>query len=134
MGLAAQTSRDASQQPTPAAHITVIGCVEPADQTRKNDDSKYKLSHAKQTKNDSTSSTGTSGSTSQSQNASTYRLDNSKDSTLAQDVGTQVEIIAVIEPPDTTSPTGTSGSNTSSANEPKLKVESIRVISTTCPQ
>jgi hypothetical protein len=49
-------------------------------------------------------------------------------------VGNQVEIIAVIEPPDTTSPTGTTGSDSSSANQPRLKVESIKVISTTCPQ
>jgi hypothetical protein len=133
IGLAAQTKRDASQTP-PVARITVIGCVEPADQsTAKSRDSKYKLSHAKSGKTDSTQATGTTGSASQSTAPTTYHLDNAKNSTLAEDVGNQVEIVAVIET-DTTTPTGTAGSNSAAANEPSLKVETIRVISTTCPQ
>jgi hypothetical protein len=65
--------------------------------------------------------------------ATTYRLDNAKNSTLAQDLGDQVEIVAVLEP-DTTAPTATGDPNNAAANEPKLTVETIRVISTTCAQ
>jgi hypothetical protein len=137
IGLAAQTSRDPSSQATPVARITVIGCVEPvaesAATTGDAKDSKYKLSHAKSGKSDSSQATGTTGGASQAPTATTYRLDNTKNSTLAEDVGDQVEIVAVIEP-DTAAPTGTTGSTRAAATEPRLKVETIRVISTTCPQ
>jgi hypothetical protein len=131
IGLAAQTNRDARSQTTPAAHITLIGCVEAIDQSgAKPGDSNYKLSHAKSAKNDARQATGTGGSSSQASPATTYRLDNAKNSTLAQDVGNQVEIVAVIEP-DSTAPVGT---GSAAANEPKLTVETIRVIATTCPE
>jgi hypothetical protein len=135
IGLAAQTNRDASSQTTPVVHITVIGCVEePTGQpAQKTSDSKYKLTHAKSAKSDSTPATGTSGSTSQAPAATTYRLDNAKNSTLAQDVGQQIEIVAVIDP-DTPAPAAPGESSNAAANEPKLTVETIRVISTTCPQ
>jgi hypothetical protein len=114
---------------TPVAHIVVIGCIEPVDQRPgQASDSKYKLVRAKSGKNDSTPTTGTSGSASQAQTATTYRLDNAKNSMLAQDVGHQVEIVAVIEPES-----AASGSS-AAATEPTLQVETVRVISPSCPQ
>jgi hypothetical protein len=88
----------------------------------KSSDSKYKLSHAKTSKKDSTQDTRTSGATSQAQTPTTYRLDNAKNSALAQDLGKQVEIVAMIEP-DASTPTATSGSNSAGADEPKLMAE-----------
>jgi hypothetical protein len=133
-GLVTQASNSGSSQAaTPVARITVIGCVEPADQTTPTSDSKYKLSHAESGKRDSSQATGTSGSTSQVSTASTYRLDNGHNSTLAQDVGDQVEIVAVVDP-EAATPPRTSGSNTTAAKDPMLKVETIRVISTSCPR
>jgi hypothetical protein len=136
VGLAAHLQSTASAQTPPVVHVTVIGCVEPADQSAasgRTTDSKYKLTHAKSGKSDSTSTTGTGGSASRTQTATTYHLDNAKDSTLAQDVGNQVEMVAVIEP-DTPAPTGTTGLSTAAANEPKLKVESVKVIAAGCPE
>jgi hypothetical protein len=133
IALAAQTGSNSASQEAPVARITVVGCVEPTDQSAtQTSESKYKLTHAKSKKNDSTQATGTSGGSSQAANASTYRLDDAKDSTLANDVGQQVEIVAVIEP-EPAAPTGTSGSS-AAANEPKLKVETVRVIAATCPE
>jgi hypothetical protein len=107
--------------------------VEPADQATPTSDSKYKLSHANSGNKDSSQATGTSGSTSQAPTASTYRLDNGHNATLAQDVGDQVEIVAVVDA-EAATPPRTRGSNTAAANEPMLKVETIRVISTSCPK
>jgi hypothetical protein len=133
IGLAAQTNQPATSQTPPAAHVTVIGCVEPMSQAEAQaSDSKYKLTHAKSRKTDSSQPGGTSGSASQGTTATTYRLDNGKNSTLAQDVGHQVEIVAVVEP--STAPVGTTGSNSTSASAPTATIDTIRVIATACPE
>lgn len=127
IGLLAQTSGNAAQQPPAVARIIVIGCVEPTDQTAANaspSESKYKLTHAKSGKNDSSRTTGTSGGATDT--ATTYRLDNAQNATLAKDEGHQVEIVAIIEP-DT-------AATAAATIQPKLKVETIRVIKTTCPE
>jgi len=48
---------------------------------------------------------------------------------LKPDVGHQVEIVAVVEPPLTTRNTARAADSA-----PKLKVETIRIIAPACPQ
>jgi hypothetical protein len=133
IGIAAQMNSNVSAQAPPAARITVVGCVEPTEQPAGGTTSKFKLTHAKSRKSDSAPATGASGNASKAQEATIYRLDNAKDATLALNVGDQVEIVAVIEP-EKAVPTGTAGSSAAAANEPALQVETIRVISTICPE
>ena len=95
VGLAAQSNRNPSSEPAPVV-LTVVGCVEPMDQSAaKTGGSQYKLSHAK-SKNPSPQNA--SGRASQAPTATTYRLDSAQNSTLAQDVGDQVEIVAIVVP------------------------------------
>jgi hypothetical protein len=148
VGVTAQTAGSQSQTPPPV-RITVIGCVEPADQSAtatgtRTSDTKYMLNRAKPGKNDTKGTTGTSGQTSgqtsgrttgstSASTASSYRLEGD-DAKLTPEVGHQVEIIAVVEDPQPSAPAGTSGSRTAAANAPKLKVEEVRMIALTCPQ
>jgi hypothetical protein len=120
---AAQTKNEA----VPAAEITVVGCVQPSDQTATNaagqKDTTYMLTNAKSGKKNADAPTGTAGSTSPSPpNATTYRL-NASDATLSPEVGHQVEIIAVVEDP-----------GAAPATAPKLKVEKVRMIAVPCPK
>jgi hypothetical protein len=120
---AAQTKTEAA----PVAEITVVGCVQPSDQTATNaagrSDTTYMLTNAKSGKKDADAPTGTAGSTSTSPpTATTYRL-NAKDATLSPEVGHQVEIVAVVEDPG--APPATS---------PKVKVEKVRMIAVPCPK
>jgi hypothetical protein len=130
--LAAQTTKSATSQATPVVRITVTGCLQPSERSatgnNRTGDTKYVLNHAKPDKSVSKDRAGTTGKTSESEAATTYRLDAS-DTTLSPHVGHQVEIVAVVEEPDSSSPAGTSGST----NSPKLKVETVKMIAMTCP-
>jgi hypothetical protein len=129
-GVAAQTPKA-----EPAATITVIGCVEPAVQatpTAAKNDTKFVLTNAKAGKSASKdSAVGTSGSTSASPIASTYRLEG-KEASLTSEVGHQVEIVAVVVNSDSAA-SATSGA-TASAQTPKLIVESVKMIAAACPE
>jgi hypothetical protein len=114
---------ESTAQVVPAADITVVGCVEPADRapagavgTSGSGDSSYVLTDAHQS--GSSGATGTSGSSTAS--ARTYRLDAS-DATLAPEVGHQVEIVAAAPEPD------------SSGRAPKIKVATIKMVAVPCP-
>ncbi len=117
----------------PAAVITVVGCVQPADRTATNaageNDTKYMLTHTQRSNNGGTNSVGTSGSTRQPD--STYRL-NASDSTLSPEVDHQVEIVAVVEEQAPAS-AGTMATTARPEAAPKLKVETIRMITAPCP-
>jgi hypothetical protein len=135
---AAQTRSDTTAQTIPVAQITIIGCVQPADQsatdtvgpTGRTADTTYVLTHAKQGKNGSKESADATAKASTFQTASTYRLD-AQDSTLSPNVGHQVEIVAFVEEPDSSTP-GTTGSINSPA--PKVKVDTVKLIAMTCPE
>ncbi len=77
------------------------------------------------------SSTGTSGST---MTANEYRLEGNS-SKLSPHVGHKVEITGTVEPSSGMgqSTSGTEGSTGSAANAPKLKVDKVKMISSTCP-
>jgi hypothetical protein len=108
----------------PAADITVVGCVQPAERAPAgavgapgSGDSTYVLTDAHQS--NSGGSTGTSGSSTAAP-GSTYRLDAS-DATLAPAVGHEVEIVAATPEPD------------SSGRAPKIKVATIKMVAVPCP-
>lgn len=133
-------------QAAPAAEITVIGCVQPSDRSAPGTagtsghtaDASFVLTRAIPAPNSSgasgsaagsNQSTGTSGSTSGSQPVTAYPLDTNA-ATLAPQVGHEVEIVALVEPPDCTAPAGSGASATSQTASPRLKVETIRMIVT----
>jgi hypothetical protein len=134
---AVPSSKDNSPAIDPVAQITIVGCVQPADQTATNavgsNDTKYMLTHAKSGNRDANAPTGTSGSSTGSRpSAGTYRL-NGSDTTLSPEVGHQVEIVAVVEDREAT-PAGTAGRPGTAAPAPKLKVETIKMIAVPCPE
>src|SRR5205823_4422962 len=72
------TSRDTAPQNTPGAQVTVIGCLQPSDQSTQGaaaTDTKYTLTHAKRGTSNSGQPTGTTGDSTGTSAASTYRLD-----------------------------------------------------------
>ena len=132
---AAQSKETATIVP-PAAEITIVGCVTPAEPAAANatdaNATKYNLTHA--TANASPENkTAPSGATSGASQpaSSTYRLDAS-DAMLAPEAGHQVEIVAVVAAPDER-PIGTAGASADKAPAPKLKVHTIRMVTATCP-
>lgn len=145
VSIAAQTPPPSpSQEAPPAAVITIVGCVEPADQSATGQpstgqpstgqstsastkgDTKYHLTHAKAGKK-SESSTSSPGASSQP-TASTYRLD-AKDSALSPHVGHMVEIVAIVPEPDTSAATGTTAA---AGMPPKVKVQTVKMIAAEC--
>jgi hypothetical protein len=106
----------------PVADITIVGCVKPSDASAAGPsgaaDTRYMLTDAKTTRNGS--AVGTSGSTA-TPASTTYRLDDSRDGTIAPEVGHQVEIVAAV-------PAAEPG-----AKAPKLKVETIKMVAVPCP-
>jgi hypothetical protein len=121
-GSSAQTKDPAAPAVEPVAEITVVGCVKPSDQSAAGPsgttDTKYMLTDARSSK--AGAPTGTSGSTS-APASNTYRLDDGKETTIAPEVGHQVEIVAVAPEPDP------------ATKAPKLKVETIKMIAVPCP-
>ena len=131
-----QISRDTASQNTPGAQVTVIGCVQPSDQSTQAPaatDTKYTLTHAKPGTSNSGQPTGTTGNSTEPSAASTYRLD-APDAKLSPEVGHQVEIVAIVAEPDTAASSGAAGSANSSASAPKLQVQTVRMIAMTCPE
>jgi len=133
-GLAAQTP-----QSTSAKSVTVTGCIQPAAQgpagtsgatgaTRSTSESKFLLTSVAMSP---AGTTGTAGTTRPATAAaSQYRLD-ADDAKLTPHVGHKVEVTGTVEEPRTATPTPDSAAST--ANAPKLKVDTVRMISSTCP-
>jgi hypothetical protein len=120
----------------------VSGCVQRAAETgttgttgTSRTASKFELANAAITRGETASTseaTGTSGSSA----AKTYPLD-ATDTQLAAHVGHKVEITGTLEDASSTrgtmssEPAGTTGSAKAAA--PRLKVESVKMVSATCP-
>jgi hypothetical protein len=147
IGVAAQQGYGAPQSENTSGRVTVIGCIQPADATAigtsgmsgESDTTKYMLTNARKSPSDmSSSSSSESGMSPGSHKSLTYRLD-AEDSTLSPHVGHQVQIVATIDQSSTSSSesatgtSGTSGSSAPSGPVPKLKVESVKMLSATCP-
>ena len=136
------SSSQTSPQSTAARTITVSGCVQRAQQTGATgtsgtaatgattssaSDIKFVLTNAALS---TTGTTGTSGTTAPPATsiASEYRLDTTE-STLTPHVGHKVEITGTVEQmsrPEQKPPA-------SAANAPTLKVDNVKMVSTTCP-
>jgi hypothetical protein len=156
------SSATAQQQSesTSAKKVMVTGCVERATPTptgttgttesRGAAKSEFVLMHATMSPGSasgSTSSTtsgatspgaaGTTGSTSALTSEKQYELD-ATSAQLAAHVGHKVEITGTIEEPGvsatarTNPPSASASASTSTANQERLKVDSVRMISTTC--
>ena len=137
-GLVAQTP-----QSTSAKNITVTGCIQRAapgptgtsgttGATRSTSETKFLLTDAVM---NPAGTTGTAGTTRPSTAAaSEYRLD-ADDAKLTPHVGHKVEIAGTVEEPTSTTPPQPPSleSTASAANGPKLKVDTVRMISSTCP-
>ncbi|PYQ75415.1 MAG: hypothetical protein DMG04_07295 [Acidobacteria bacterium] len=140
-GLAAVLAgaQDAPQtrQNSAGKSITVTGCIQRAEQAttgtsgrsaanRGTSETKFLLTNAAMS---TSGTTGTAGTTSRSTAAlSEYRLD-ADDAKLTPHVGHKVEITGTTEqPPSTTQPPAASA-----ANAPKLKVDNVKMIASTCP-
>jgi len=140
VGLLAQQSSQPPQtttQSTSAKSITVSGCVQRTEQAptgttgaagaaRSTTETKFLLTNAAIT---TSGTSGTAGTTPPSTAvASEYRLD-ADDAKLTPHVGHKVEITGTPEQP--TSPTQAPAA--SAANAPKLKVDTVKMVSSTCP-
>ena len=140
VGVLAQDTSQTQQTTASAKTITVTGCIQRAEQpptttttgtaasTRGMNETKFVLTNAASTTG-TTATTGTTGTTpSTTAVASEYRLD-ADDAKLTPHVGHKVEISGTAEqPPRTTQPPAASA-----AKAPKLKVNTVKMISSTCP-
>jgi hypothetical protein len=131
VGLVAQSPKDDA-----AKHITVTGCIQRATPSPTGTTgtagtsgmaTKFVLSSA------TMSTTGTSGRTEPSATAaSQYRLD-ADDAKLTPHVGHKVEIAGTVEEATSAMPNPPPAAGSPAANEPKLKVDTVKMISSTCP-
>jgi len=124
-------------QSSSAKSVTVTGCVQRSAQaptgttgaagaTRSASETKFLLTSAAMS---TSGTTGTAGTTPPSTAvASEYRLD-ADDAKLTPHVGHKVEIAGTVEPP----PSRTEPPAASAANAPKLKVDTVKMIASTCP-
>jgi hypothetical protein len=133
--LGAQSQSKSSADRDAMKRVTVSGCVERADQVTPNDTTTTvdSLSFVL-IKPMADKATGTAGTvTADAARANTdtdprlYRLDGTVDQ-LNSHVGQKVEIVGTVGTP--TEPKGT----ISPANVPRLKVESVKMLSATCPR
>ena len=134
--LAQAPSSQTSQQSTSAKTLTVTGCVQPAQQqgttgttgtTPGASQIKFVLTNAAL---GTTATTGTTGAAAPPSTAiaSQYKLD-TDESKLSPHVGHKVEITGTVEQPSATEQKPPA----SAANSPTLKVDSVRMVATTCP-
>jgi hypothetical protein len=146
VALQAQTTSTSSS----ANKVTVTGCVQRASEQTPTGtsgstgsakpDTKFVLANASAGTSPAGSATaGTSGTPSSSSSAMAtaprYRLDDTAESQIMPHVGHKVEIVGTIdEQSRSTGSTGTAGAASSGAAVPKLKVDSIRMIASTCSE
>lgn len=133
----AQTSPQTSPaQSASAKSVTVTGCVQKAEAratgttgTTGTTETKFVLANASIKTDQTAGTTGTTAAPPATAVASEYRLD-TDESKLSMHVGHKVEITGTIEPP--------SGSEqkppASAANAPTLKVDTVKMVASTCPQ
>jgi hypothetical protein len=164
VGIAAQTtspptsSQTRSSSQSAANQVTVTGCIQRATATpgatgttgststsSSSSGSNYILTNATPAGSGSSSSSATSPSTAGTSGSgamhATYRLD-ADDSKLSAHVGHKVEITGTLESASSsssssspsTSPSTSSSSSASSMSGPQLKVESVRMIASSCSE
>jgi hypothetical protein len=136
IAIAALASGAAAAQDRPANKITVTGCVERADQVLSRDtlgttvDSQtYVLIRAKQGAADATRPDAAPQDTPDATPGLIYRLE-IEDDAIDSHVGHRVEIVG--STPD--APVGTSGSAGESSPPIMLHVDSVKMLSSTCPR
>jgi hypothetical protein len=127
---------------SPTEKIVVTGCLQRAEPmatgtsgvagATSDTSTKFILSNAS-AKSRATPTTETAGTPSSS-GASSYRLD-ADDSKASPHVGHKVEITGTLDSASMSGPATnpSSTSSTATSNAPKLKVDSVVMISTTCP-
>ena len=140
VSLTAQTTPSSSN----ANKVTVTGCVQRAMSESPTGtsgvagaakpDTQFILANASA----GTATAGTSGTTTPSTSsmpiAPRYRLDDAEQAKIAPHVGHSVEISGTID--DATrasSPSATPGASSTAAPAPKLKVDSIKMLASSCP-
>jgi hypothetical protein len=145
LGQTAWASRKAVQQ---AAKVTVVGCVERADQVTQIgtpsttvDSLSFVLLEPKagsRAPGGAGAPTGTSGSTARPDAGTSaaprmYRLDGEVE-TLNPHVGQQVEVTGRLVAADPAPATPAPATTDSPASAPSLKVESLKMLAATCPR
>src|SRR5205814_4326580 len=159
IAVAAQTTPPSSQTPSSSADkVTVTGCIERSSASPSSTPGTTGTSGTTSSPSSSSSSSkfilntspagsgaaGTSGTTSTSStpsasasaSAKSYQLD-ADDSQLTPHVGHKVEITGTVEGGSSSSRTSTSSTGataSSSVSQPKLKVDSVRMIASSCSQ
>ncbi|HEV8209904.1 MAG TPA: hypothetical protein VGP77_07265 [Vicinamibacterales bacterium] len=137
VSLSAQTTPSSSS----AQKITVTGCVQRATSDSPTGtsgvagaaipDTQFVLSNASA----GTATAATSGATSPLSSAMAtaprYRLDDAEQAKIAPHVGHKVEVTGTIDP---TSPSATAGATSTAAPAPKLKVDSVKMLASTCSE
>lgn len=137
-----QTQQPSQSSSSSAKSITVTGCVQQAEKgatgtsgtpgataSSSANEPKFLLTNAALSTEASGAAAGTSGAApSAASVASEYRLDGD-DAKLSPHVGHKVEISGTVGK----APKATQAPAASAANAPKLKVDSVRMISSTCP-
>ena len=140
VSLGAQTTPSSSN----ANKVTVTGCVQRAISESPTGtsgvagaakpDTQFVLANASA----GTATAGTSGTTTPATSAMPtaprYRLDDAEQAKIAPHVGHRVEISGTIDDAShASSPSGTPGATSTAAPAPKLKVDSIKMLSSSCP-
>ena len=131
VGVSAQTTSPTGgvSQPTFGADkkVTITGCLERSNVSVATND-RFVLTTIVPNPAATAGTVGTSGAEKAAE-ATSYRLD-AKDSKLSRHVGHQLEITGTVEDP--MSATGTPGRSGSAPEAPKLKVETVKMIASSC--
>jgi hypothetical protein len=129
-----QTSPQTSSAQSSAKSVTVTGCVQRAEEhatgttgTTGAMDTKFVLANASLKTDQMTGTTGTTAAPPTTAVASEYKLD-TDESKLSAHVGHKVEITGTIEQPSMSEQKPPA----SAANAPTLKVESVKMVASTC--
>jgi hypothetical protein len=137
VSLTAQTTPSSSN----ANKVTVTGCVQRATSEAPTGtsgvagavkpDTQFVLANASA----GTATAGTSGTTTPATSAMPtaprYRLDDAEQAKIAPHVGHRVEISGTID--DASSPSATPGATSTATPAPKLKVDAIKMLASSCP-
>ena len=137
VSLTAQTTPSSSN----ANKVTVTGCVQRATSEAPTGtsgvagavkpDTQFVLANASA----GTATAGTSGTTTPATSAMPtaprYRLDDAEQAKIAPHVGHRVEISGTID--DVSSPSATPGATSTATPAPKLKVDAIKMLASSCP-
>ena len=156
IGLLAQESpaSQSSSQSAAGKSVTITGCVGKAEQTATgtsgvagaaatNKDAKFVLKDASKSPSSATGTAGAEGASATSASATEYKLDGD-DAKLTPHVGHKVEITGTVDDKGASSSSSSASAtaspstspsasaSTSSTNTPTLKVDSVKMIASSC--